>query len=242
MASPFGQSFAPTDAASEETKKLSPAQQAIQVLSMRLPRVRGARSISPYVGESRSAAAMQQGGFSPESAVLQTLMQAQRMSAPEGSMPGAASPSMGASDPMAAAMAALGGGMMNAAPSAPVVTPGIADPNRPLPPIVPAPAPTPEPAPAPWAPLPPNVVPGDSDDRGFSGRRARDRPVEAAPRDAPTPMPTPQPYESLPPGATPPVALPPGREPMRPAGPMEGAPGAGSDALARMLRDLMGTL
>jgi predicted component of type VI protein secretion system len=115
MARPLGSSFAPIAANDEETKRLPPAQQAIQVLSMRIPRVRGARSISPLVGEPGSAARRQIGGFSPESAVLQTLMQtlapAAAPSAPMGSLPGAASPSLGARNPMSAAMEALGGGL-----------------------------------------------------------------------------------------------------------------------------------
>jgi hypothetical protein len=125
MAAPLGQSFAPIGAADEETKKMNPAQQAIQVLSMRIPRVRGARTISPLIGESRSAAASQVGGFSPESAVLQTLMQTigAGASLPTGTMPGGG---------MGGAMSALGGGMPpspqapNAPPSfePPVIVPG----------------------------------------------------------------------------------------------------------------------
>jgi hypothetical protein len=132
MARPLGSSFAPIAASDEETKRLPPAQQAIQVLSMRIPRVRGARSISPLVGEPGSAARRQVGGFSPESAVLQTLMQtlapAAAPSAPMGSLPGAASPSVGARNPMSAAMEALGGGlaappMVPSSPVAPPVAP-----------------------------------------------------------------------------------------------------------------------
>lgn len=166
MASPLGQSFAPIGAADEDTKKPNPAQQAIQVLSMRMPRVRGARAISPLAGDARSAAASQVGGFSPESAVLQTLMRTLAPSAPMGAMPDAG-------NPMAAAMAALGGGM--AAPAAPVITPGIADPNRPLPPIVPG-SPAPEaasPREMPERPQPPAYDPPALADPLAPGRGRR---------------------------------------------------------------------
>lgn len=130
MTSPLGQTFAPTGSADDEiSRKPNAAQQAIQVLSMRLPRVRGARSISPLLGEPGSAARRETGGFSADSAVLQTLMRAQAPSAPMGSMPGA-----GGGDPMAAAMAALGGGMMNAGPS---VIPGAGPSSQSMPPYQP---------------------------------------------------------------------------------------------------------
>lgn len=202
MTSPLGQTFAPTGSADEElSKKPNAAQQAIQVLSMRLPRVKGARSISPLVGEPGSAARREVGGFSPDSAVLQTLMRSQAptgtseaMSAPMGSLPGASS--MGARNPMAAAMAALGGGMMNAGPQqAPVITPGIADPNRPLPPIVPAPTPAPAPIPAPMPePRDPFVpaprIPQDDAPRDPWEDR---EPRQPGPAPAPVPPPAPAP-------------------------------------------------
>jgi hypothetical protein len=121
---PLGESFAPTSAADEETKNLSPAQQAIQVLSMRIPRVRGARSISPLVGESRSAAASQVGGFSPESAILQTLMQTLGAgSMPPGSMPGGMPGEM---------MGGLPGGMVpGGPPPTPNIIPGVIVPPKP---------------------------------------------------------------------------------------------------------------
>lgn len=194
---PLGESFAPTAATDDEQKKLNPAQQAIQVLSMRLPRIKGARSISPLVGEPGSAARRETpGGFSPESAVLQTLMQAGGdPSGPMGSMPG------GGSDPFSAAMSALGGGMMNAAP---VITPGIEDPGRPLPPIVPGPEPAPsqpQPGPLPPDPMPrPRPLP----EPGTPAPRVPqdDTPDQRIPRDPRTPAPAPVP--------APPVAPAPG--------------------------------
>jgi len=164
MARPLGSSFAPVSANDEETRKLPPAQQAIQVLSMRFPRVRGAKTISPLLGEPGSAARRQVGGFSPESAVLQTLMQAMGTGAepslPSGSQPGAASPSQGASSPFAAAMSALGGGMAAAPPapapfSAPVTAPASPAPS-PMPSLPGLPEPEPSrPAPSPAPNLPP---------------------------------------------------------------------------------------
>jgi hypothetical protein len=107
--------------ADEEIKKPTPAQQAIQVLSMRLPRVRGAK-FSPLMGESRSPASSQAGGMSPDSAIFQALMKTLSggSSMPQGAMPGM--------DPMAAAMSALGDGMANApmpTAQAPVIVPGV---------------------------------------------------------------------------------------------------------------------
>lgn len=192
MRQPLGQTFAPTSAADDETRKRNPAQQAIQVLSMRMPRVRGARAISPLVGDARSAAASQVGGFSPESAVLQTLMRTLTPSAPMGAVPG-----MGG-DPVSAAMAALGGGMMNAAPS---VTPGIADPNRPIPPIVPAP--TPAPTIVPGSPTEPLPAP---DDRGWRSDLAAPQRV---PKPAQAPSPSPVPGPPRPKLAKPPTPPPP---------------------------------
>jgi hypothetical protein len=129
MNQPLGQSFAPMGSADEEIKKPTPAQQAIQVLSMRLPRVRGAK-FSPLMGESRSPASSQAGGMSPDSAIFQALM---KTLSGGSSMPQGAMPSMsGGMDPMAAAMSALGDGMANApmpsAPQAPVIVPGIGQP------------------------------------------------------------------------------------------------------------------
>lgn len=184
--SPLGQTFSPTSAADEERKK-NPAQQALQVLSMRMPRISGAK-FSPLAGGSRSAAASQVGDFSPESAVLKTLMQAQQASAPEGSMPGAASESLGASDPFAAAMAALGGGMAQA----PNIVPGIRDrdPSA-VPPIVAGPPPAPAPAPGPN--LPPKPSPGPHRD---------DDPFGPSPAPAPPPR-VPQPMPPMQPGPNP---------------------------------------
>lgn len=203
MIRPLGESFAPTSAADDEARKPNPAEQAIQVLSMRLPRVKGARSISPLVGEPGSAARRETpGGYAPDSAVLQTLMRAQAptgtsdaMSAPQGSMPGASSD--GASDPMAAALAGLGGGMMNAAPqpfgqSAPPRLPGMPSPAPPPPPVIvpganpslpvdPTPIPDLIPTPQPQVPLPDYKKPTGPP------------PIVNLPAPTPAPMPAPMP-------------------------------------------------
>lgn len=218
MMRPMGESFAPTTAADGE-KKPTAAQQAIQVLSMRLPRIRGARAISPLVGEPGSAARREQGGFSPDSAVLQTLMRARGASIPPGSAPGAASE--GASDPMSAALAALGGGMMNAAP---VVTPGIADPRNP-PPIDPSiiNAPTPAPTIVPGSPTIPLPAPEERQWRADPSAPAR----------------VPRPSQGLSPSAVPPPPGPKGYSP-EPTAPAPPEPGGVDPRMMQALIDMLG--
>lgn len=180
--SPLGQSFSPTAATDDERKKPNPAQQAIQVLSMRLPRVKGARAISPLLGERPGG-----GGNTADLAVLQSVLQSATGGSAEAgpfgalgatSMPGSFSD--GTSAPFSGSMPGAGaseaGELSRMAererqqpPRAPVVTPGIEDPNRTLPPILPGPEPKgpmpkampkPMPKPDPQIPLGPDDLPG----------------------------------------------------------------------------------
>lgn len=242
--SPLGQTFAPTTTA-DDIKKPTPAQQAIQVLSMRLPRVRGARAISPLISEGRSVASRQVGGFSPESAVLQTLMQTMGQtggSLPAGSMPTEASPFAALGVPSPAPFASM--------PPAPVSSPspsmgGMSAPSMPggpssslpvPPPSAPAPAPLPPAPPSvPYDPPAPTVVPGDTrDDAGYRPWERRTPQNDMPARDLPTPQPTPSAPEALPPTAVPPIAEPPERQ-WRNPGPIP----HGNSVDPNMLRALM---
>jgi translation initiation factor IF-2 len=164
MRQPLGQTFAPTSAADEEPKKPNPAQQAIQVLSMRIPRVRGAKAISPLVGEPGSAARREVGGFSPHSAVLETLMRSmtpsgstEAVSTPMGSLPGLASP--GAPDPMGAALSGLMGGASMAPPPVAASAPAAATVPMPSAPVASSPQVSVPRASSPQASAPPAASP-----------------------------------------------------------------------------------
>jgi hypothetical protein len=87
--SPIGINFMP----SEENQQMGPKRgnlegdlgQAFKILSLRLPRVLGARSLSPHVAQGPGAAAGMPGGFNPQAAIFEALLKSM---AGGGGMPG----------------------------------------------------------------------------------------------------------------------------------------------------------
>jgi hypothetical protein len=101
-----GLSFAPLSsdrrAQQQNTAALSPATQALQVLSLHLPRILGARAVSPS-----SLLAPQPGGaspVSPDAAVLQSALQAGRSATSSTPLASSLAPSPGTVPPPAASL------------------------------------------------------------------------------------------------------------------------------------------
>lgn len=220
MAGP-GLTFAPTLGDSQDQKdtaaQLSPTQRAIQTISLRLPRVFGAKKISPRELMNAQGSAGNTSGLSAESAMFQTLQKTKAADAPTfatGQSMSASGSGGGSGSPVAAPMSASAEGnkvsqilqgFMQQAPSAPApprVTPGIGNTEVAVDPPSAVPAPTIQPAPVSPAPVvdrePMVREPRIPDQDSFEPRTPR-VPSLPAPQPAPPveyPSPSPRPPQS----------------------------------------------
>lgn len=180
MGDTFGATFAPFPDPSGQNKSVSPIQQAVQLLSLRVPRVVGAAAPA-------SAALLNSPGSSgsPDvhSAVLQTILKTIMGS---GTPMSSAAPPLSPMGPVPAAMSPTGPSV----PATPFAAPRDAAPAPPLPPGAPhlsfeegpglGGAPHPDPAPEPATVAPPVAEPEPS--------AAPSMPLPPDQRDAPDPM------------------------------------------------------